>query len=57
MEAQRGYDRREVQQLSDSQRCRTGRCTALWYETRILAMLADAKLAAGDRSGARPLLS
>jgi hypothetical protein len=33
------------------------RRTALWYETRILATLADAKRAAGDRSGARPLLS
>ena len=29
------------------------RRTALWYEPRILATLADAKLAAGDRSGAR----
>jgi class 3 adenylate cyclase/tetratricopeptide (TPR) repeat protein len=33
------------------------RHTALWYEPRILAMLADAKLAVGDRSGARALLS
>src|SRR5436309_2622861 len=33
------------------------RRTALWYEPRILATLADAKLAAGDRSGARVLLS
>jgi tetratricopeptide (TPR) repeat protein len=33
------------------------RRTALWYEPRILATLADAKLAAGDRSGARALLS
>jgi len=33
------------------------RRTALWYEPRILAMLADAALAAGDRSGARALLS
>jgi adenylate cyclase len=33
------------------------RRTALWYEPRILAMLADANLAAGDRSGARALLS
>jgi class 3 adenylate cyclase len=33
------------------------RRTALWYEPRILAMLADAKLAAGDRSGARAFLS
>ncbi len=33
------------------------RRTALWYEPRILAALADAKLAAGDRSGARALLS
>src|SRR5213596_3556496 len=33
------------------------RRTALWYEPRILATLADAKLAAGDRSGARTLLS
>ena len=33
------------------------RRTALWYEPRILAMLADAKLAAGDRSAARALLS
>jgi len=32
------------------------RRTALWYEPRILATLADAKLAAGDRSGARALL-
>src|SRR5216117_3555331 len=31
--------------------------TALWYEPRILATLADAKLAAGDRSGAHALLS
>jgi len=33
------------------------RRTALWYEPRILTTLADAKLAAGDRSGARALLS
>jgi len=33
------------------------RRTALWYEPRILATLADAKLAAGDRAGARALLS
>src|SRR5262249_16366829 len=33
------------------------RRTALWYEPRILATLADARLAAGDRSGARALLS
>lgn len=33
------------------------RHTALWYEARLLATLADAKLAAGDRSGARALLS
>jgi adenylate cyclase len=33
------------------------RRTALWYEPRILATLAEAKLAAGDRSGARALLS
>jgi class 3 adenylate cyclase/tetratricopeptide (TPR) repeat protein/DNA-binding IscR family transcriptional regulator len=33
------------------------RRTALWYEPRILATLADAKLAAGDRSEARALLS
>jgi tetratricopeptide (TPR) repeat protein len=33
------------------------RRTALWYEPRILATLADAKLTAGDRSGARTLLS
>ena len=33
------------------------RRTALWYEPRILATLADAKRAAGDRSGARALLS
>ena len=33
------------------------RRTALWYEPRILATLADAKLAAGDRPGARALLS
>ena len=32
------------------------RRTALWYETRILATLADARLAAGDRSGARAFL-
>jgi tetratricopeptide (TPR) repeat protein len=31
--------------------------TALWYEPRILATLADARLAAGDRSGARALLA
>ena len=33
------------------------RRTALWYEPRILATLADAKRAAGDRPGARALLS
>jgi hypothetical protein len=33
------------------------RRTALWYEPRILATLADAKLAAGDRSRTRALLS
>src|SRR5262249_7190330 len=33
------------------------RRTALWYEPRILATLAEAKLAAGDRSEARGLLS
>jgi hypothetical protein len=33
------------------------RHTALWYEPRILAMLADAKVAAGDRAGGRTLLS
>ena len=33
------------------------RRTALWYEPRILATLAEATLAAGDRSGARALLS
>jgi class 3 adenylate cyclase len=33
------------------------RRTALWYEPRILATLAEAKLAAGDRSGPRALLS
>jgi adenylate cyclase len=33
------------------------RRAALWYEPRILATLADAKLAAGDRAGARALLS
>jgi hypothetical protein len=33
------------------------RRTALWYEPRILATLADARLAAGDRSGAQALLS
>ena len=33
------------------------RRAALWYEPRILATLADAKLAAGDRSEARALLS
>jgi len=32
------------------------RRTALWYEPRILATLANAKLAGGDRSGARTLL-
>jgi tetratricopeptide (TPR) repeat protein len=32
------------------------RRTALWYEPRILATLADARLAASDRSGARGLL-
>src|SRR5262249_32413019 len=31
--------------------------TALWYEPRILATLAAAKLATGDRSGAHTLLS
>jgi class 3 adenylate cyclase/tetratricopeptide (TPR) repeat protein len=33
------------------------RRTALWYEPRILATLADARRAAGDRSGARALLA
>src|SRR5262249_23665776 len=33
------------------------RRTALWYEPRILATLAEAKLAAGDRSAARALLA
>jgi hypothetical protein len=33
------------------------RHTALWYEPRILATLADARLAAGDRSGAHALLA
>jgi hypothetical protein len=33
------------------------RRTALWYEPRILATLADAQRVAGDRSGARTLLS
>ena len=33
------------------------RRTALWYEPRILATLADAKVAAGDRAEARALLS
>jgi hypothetical protein len=33
------------------------RRTALWYEPRILAMLADARLATGDRDGARALLA
>jgi class 3 adenylate cyclase/tetratricopeptide (TPR) repeat protein len=33
------------------------RRTALWYEPRILAALADATRAAGDRSGARALLA
>jgi hypothetical protein len=33
------------------------RHTALWYEPRILATLADARLAAGDRSGAHSLLA
>jgi len=32
------------------------RRTALWYEPRLLGMLADAKLDAGDRSAARGLL-
>jgi len=33
------------------------RRTALWYEPRILATLADARLAAGDRAGARALVA
>jgi class 3 adenylate cyclase/tetratricopeptide (TPR) repeat protein len=33
------------------------RRTALWYEPRILATLADARLAAGERSAARALLA
>ena len=33
------------------------RRTALWYEPRILATLADARRTAGDRSGARALLT
>ncbi len=33
------------------------RRTALWYEPRILATLADARLAAGDRAGARALIT
>jgi hypothetical protein len=38
-------------------RARSKRRTALWYEARILATLADARLAAGDRSGARALFA
>jgi class 3 adenylate cyclase len=34
-----------------------GRRTALWYEPRLLGTLAEAKMAAGDRSAARGLLS
>jgi len=34
-----------------------GRRTALWYEPRLLASLAEAKLAAGHRRAARGLLS
>jgi hypothetical protein len=33
------------------------RRTALWYEPRILATLADVRLAAGDHAGARALLA
>jgi tetratricopeptide (TPR) repeat protein len=33
------------------------RRTALWYEPRVLATLAEARQAAGDRSGARALLA
>ena len=33
------------------------RRTALWYEPRLLAALAEAKLAAGDRPGARALVA
>jgi len=33
------------------------RRTALWYEPRILATLADARRAGGDRAGARALLA
>jgi hypothetical protein len=33
------------------------RRTALWYEPRILATLAEARLATGDRAGARALLA
>jgi hypothetical protein len=33
------------------------RRTALWYEPRILATLADARLTGGDRSGARALVA
>src|SRR5262249_18522345 len=33
------------------------RRTALWYEPRILATLAEARMAAGDRSRARALLA
>jgi hypothetical protein len=33
------------------------RRTALWYEPRILATLSEAKLAAGDSSGARALVA
>jgi class 3 adenylate cyclase/tetratricopeptide (TPR) repeat protein len=33
------------------------RRTALWYEPRVLATLAEARRAAGDRSGARALLA
>jgi hypothetical protein len=43
--------------LGPALRLARNRRTALWYEPRILATLADAKLAAGDRSGARALLS
>jgi class 3 adenylate cyclase len=45
---------RELEAALDLARSRH---TALWYEPRILATLADARLAAGDRSGAGALLA
>src|SRR5262249_54263492 len=43
--------------LEAALRLARSRRTALWYEPRILATLAEARMAAGDRSRARALLA